>query len=80
MVKKIAESRCGTCVHFIDDPQEFERAFPGILILSSGQGDSRGNQGLCRVHERLLTPNTSCERFVPRFISAVSESLPRSPT
>ena len=67
-MKKISESRCSTCSHFIDDPADFERAFPGILILSSGQGDSRGNQGLCRVHERLLAPNTTCERFVPRRV------------
>ena len=79
-MKKIAQSRCGSCVHFIDDPAAFERALPGILILSSGQGDSRGNQGLCRVHERLLTPNTSCERFAARLISGASEPLPLSAT
>ena len=65
-MKKTAENRCGTCTHFIDDPEEFERALTGILILSSGQGDSRGSQGLCRVHERLLGPNTGCEHFLPR--------------
>jgi hypothetical protein len=79
-VKKNADSRCGTCTHFIDDPADFERALPGILILSSGQGDSRGNQGLCRVHERLLTPNTSCERFVPRLTPGAFEPLPPSHT
>ena len=66
-MKKTADICCGTCVHFIDDPADFESAFPGILILSSGQGDSRGNQGLCRVHERLLVPDASCERFEPRI-------------
>ena len=66
-MKKNAETCCGSCEHFIDDPADFERAFPGILILSSGQGDSRGNQGLCRVHERMLAPDASCERFEPRI-------------
>ena len=80
VVKKIAENRCCTCAHFIDDAEEFERVLPGILILSSGQGDSRGNQGLCRLHERLLTPNTSCQRFAARFIPAASEPLTRSAT
>jgi len=66
VVKRIADGRCSACAHFVDDPADFECAFPGILILSSGQGESRGNQGLCQVHERLLTPTASCERFVTR--------------
>jgi hypothetical protein len=45
---------------------EFERALPGILILSSGQGESRGNQGLCQIHQRLVTPEMTCRHFQPR--------------
>jgi hypothetical protein len=65
-VKKIANRRCGGCAHFVDDAADFERAFPGILILSSGQGESRGGQGLCRFHERLLAPDMGCRLFAPR--------------
>jgi hypothetical protein len=50
-------------VHLLRDPLEFERALPGILILSSGQGESRGDQGLCRIHDRLVTPEMSCADF-----------------
>jgi hypothetical protein len=57
------ERTCGGCSHLIHDPAEFESAFPGILILSSGQGESRGDQGLCRIHERLVTPEMSCTHF-----------------
>jgi hypothetical protein len=57
---------CAGCAHLIHDPVEFERALPGILILSSGQGDSRGDQGLCRIHEQLVTPEMTCPHFEPR--------------
>jgi hypothetical protein len=58
--------KCADCLHFLDDPAEFERALPGILILSSGHGETRGNQGLCRIHDKLATPNMSCDHFAPR--------------
>jgi len=64
--RQTGEGTCAGCVHLICDPAEFEDALPGILILSSGQGDSRGDQGLCRVHQRLLTPGMTCGRFEPR--------------
>jgi len=51
---------CRTCRHFQDDPAAFERALPGILILSSGHGDTRGDQGLCDIHDRILTPGMRC--------------------
>jgi hypothetical protein len=59
------EGHCGGCAHLIHEPAEFECAFPGILILSSGQGESRGDQGLCRLHERLVTCEMSCSHFRP---------------
>ena len=57
------EGTCAGCVHLIQDPVEFESALPGILILSSGQGESRGDQGLCQIHQRLVTPEMTCRHF-----------------
>jgi hypothetical protein len=57
---------CAGCAYLIQDAAEFERALPGILILSSGQGESRGDQGLCRIHQQLVTPEMTCGRFQPR--------------
>jgi hypothetical protein len=59
------ECTCAGCVYLIHDPAEFERALPGILILSSGQGESRGDQGLCQIHQRLVTSRMSCGDFQP---------------
>jgi hypothetical protein len=58
--------RCTGCAHLLCDPVEFERALPGILILSSGQGESRGDQGLCPIHQRLVTREMTCSHFQPR--------------
>ena len=61
-----AERTCGNCRFFVDDPVAIERALPGLLALSSGQGDCRGDQGLCQIHDRYLMPCMSCPRFEPR--------------
>jgi len=65
-IARIQSGKCTRCAHLICEPVEFERALPGILILSSGQGESRGNQGLCQIHQRLVTPEVTCGRFQPR--------------
>lgn len=56
------EPTCASCAFFEDDPQAFEDAFPGILALSSGQGTTKGDQGLCRIHARMVTPGLTCDR------------------
>jgi hypothetical protein len=62
----LPDRKCGTCSQFIDDAQELERRLPGILILSSAHGDARGDQGLCCIHERMLTPGLTCSRWEAR--------------
>jgi hypothetical protein len=64
--KRTRECTCARCGYLLDDPVEFENALPGILILSSGQGESRGDQGICRIHQQLVAPNMSCDHFQPR--------------
>jgi hypothetical protein len=64
--EKRALERCGCCAHFVDDPRELERSLPGITILSSAWGSTRGDQGLCGLHDRFLQPVMSCPRFVER--------------
>lgn len=69
--------RCRDCRFFLDDPAELERELVGITILSSAYGDTRGDQGLCLVHQQLLTPGLTCERFEARGARApVREGAP----
>ncbi|RLB52682.1 MAG: hypothetical protein DRI34_14380 [Deltaproteobacteria bacterium] len=55
-------STCAGCRYFLDDAEQLEREFPGILILSSAGGDTRGDQGLCRLHEKWVLPRFTCSR------------------
>lgn len=54
---------CRTCRHFVDEPVAIERALTGLTILSSAQGDTWGDQGICRVHDQMLLPTMSCARW-----------------
>ena len=74
MSRRPEPRRCGRCLHFVDDPAAFEQLFPGLLALSSGYGDCRGDQGVCRLHQQMLTPAMTCRRFSPReAVTAVPE-------
>ena len=57
---------CAQCRDFIDDPAVLELQLPSLLILSSAYGDCRGDQGVCAVHQRWVTPKLSCKSFRPR--------------
>ncbi len=57
------ERRCGRCEHFTDSPRVLEAAFPGINGLSSLYGCSRGDAGICLLHDRYLLPLHSCADF-----------------
>jgi hypothetical protein len=47
------------------ETEAVENALPGILISSSGQGESRGDQGLRQIHDRLVTAGMSQGAFGP---------------
>jgi len=61
-----SERVCRRCRYFVDDPHAVEQAFVGLTILSSAWGDTRGNQGLCIVHQQFLTPKLTCNHFTIR--------------
>ena len=64
-LKRETDSVCANCAEFLDDPKQLESELPGITILSSAYGDTRGDQGLCCRHQRLVTPNLTCAAFRP---------------
>jgi len=57
---------CRQCRRFVDDAARLEAMLPGILILSSAQGCSRGDNGICEVTGRLHAPLDACEHFEAR--------------
>jgi len=62
---------CANCREFVDDPVRIEAELPGITILSSAYGDTRGDQGLCSLHQQLVTPGLTCSAFSPARGSAL---------
>jgi hypothetical protein len=58
--------RCGSCLHFRNDPATLEAALPGLASLSSGYGSVRADDGLCLVHDRYLSARASCARYRAR--------------
>lgn len=59
---------CRECVHFEDDPAAIERRLPGINILGSAWGSTRGDAGICAVLEVLQDPipAAGCRWFAAR--------------
>ncbi|MDD5167698.1 MAG: hypothetical protein PHN75_02695 [Syntrophales bacterium] len=65
--KETPESRCcRNCGHFNNDPAMLEDLFRGINALSSVRGSSRGDGGICKLHDRYLLPVHSCSDFARR--------------
>jgi len=60
------EPRCDRCRHFMDDPARMEAELPGIQILGSMYGSSRGDSGFCAVHARFASPGDCCAAFEAR--------------
>jgi hypothetical protein len=54
---------CGTCRHFDNTAETFERALPGVVSFGSGSASVRDEDGICRLHDRHLSARSSCERY-----------------
>jgi hypothetical protein len=57
---------CTSCRHFIDSAEALESMWPGLTIVSSAAGSSRGDCGVCAVRDVFMPPEPACERFAGR--------------
>ena len=55
--------RCGVCAHFCNDRATLERLMPGLGVLSSMDASVRADDGLCRRHDRYVSPRGGCREF-----------------
>jgi hypothetical protein len=55
--------RCEKCLHCEASPAELEELLPGLRILSSAYGASRGDTAFCRLHNRFFRPGPACPEF-----------------
>jgi hypothetical protein len=51
---------CSTCRHFDNAPHGIEAALPGLSSLSSAYAAVRGEDGICRIHDRYLAATSRC--------------------
>lgn len=57
---------CRSCHLFVDEPVALERALPGLTILSSASGSTRGRAGICLARHTFQDPEPACPEFRPR--------------
>jgi hypothetical protein len=64
-VAKDARKECRSCAHFRNDPTYLEGVFAGLASMSSAHASVRGDDGICRRHDRYLGAACWCSDFVP---------------
>jgi hypothetical protein len=58
--------RCADCRHFSSGAAEIESLLPGFRSLSSAYAAMRADDGLCRLHDRYLSPRSRCAGHATR--------------
>jgi hypothetical protein len=64
-----ATTTCGGCSHFVDDPARIEALIPGLTAMGSARASVRGDDGICGMHDRIVTARDWCDRFRARLES-----------
>jgi hypothetical protein len=64
-MERAPHAACRDCRQFENSAHALEQALPGLKVMSSGAASVRDGDGLCRVHQRLVSEHSFCERFVP---------------
>jgi hypothetical protein len=68
---------CGDCAHFVDEPARIEALIPGLTALGSARASVRADDGICAVHDRVVTARDCCDRFSPRVSQGLSQGRGR---
>jgi hypothetical protein len=58
---------CANCRHFVGAPREVEALLPGMRTLGSAYGAVRATDGICRLHDRYLSPSSHCSGFREKY-------------
>jgi len=64
---------CNECAHCVTSPEGLERLLPGLGILSSAYGSSRGDTALCQLHNAFLRPGPACSGFLALSAGAAAK-------
>jgi hypothetical protein len=58
---------CRGCAHFVDEPARIEAMIPGLTAMGSARASVRADDGICTVHDLVVTALDCCDRFSPRI-------------
>jgi hypothetical protein len=64
----ISPGICRGCTHFIDEPARIEALIPGLTAMGSARASVRSDDGICAVHDRIVSARDGCDRFLARRI------------
>jgi hypothetical protein len=57
---------CGGCAHFVNEPSRIEAMIPGLTTMGSARASVRADDGICAVHDLIVTARDCCDRFAAR--------------
>jgi hypothetical protein len=57
---------CTGCTHFIDEPAQIEALIPGLTAMGSARASVRSDDGICAIHDRMVSARDVCDRLSPR--------------
>ena len=66
---------CSECHHCESSPASLEKLLPGLRILSSAYGASRGDTVLCQLHNMFIRPGPACPGFKARAAEGARPSV-----
>jgi hypothetical protein len=58
---------CADCTHFINEPARIEALIPGLTSMGSARASVRADDGICAVHDLMVSARDSCGRFSRRL-------------
>jgi hypothetical protein len=61
-----ARGTCADCAHFVNEPRRIEALIPGLTAMGSARASVRADDGICGVHDLMVTAHDRCDRFAPR--------------
>jgi hypothetical protein len=58
---------CAGCAHFINEPDRIEALIPGLTAMGSARASVRSDDGICAVHDRIVSARDLCGEYSPRL-------------
>ena len=58
---------CGGWAYFVNEPGRIEAMIPGLTAMGSARASVLADDGICGVHDLVVSVRDSCDRFSPRL-------------